>query len=71
VHFTLQVKAAGAWHTVGSFPGTLGLRSSATVRLVYRSRAIEGVRTRIHARFLGDADHLGSETPWQHLDITG
>ena len=67
--FTLQVNASGRWRTLLHSRRRSGspaepLRDSSTAGPVSKSTP-----TRIHTRFKGDADHLGSTSPWSYLKV--
>ena len=70
VTFSLQTYSGGSWHRVLTARLKLGTKSRATIRLVYGSRAIIGVRNRIRAEFPPDADHRAGVSPWSSFVVT-
>ena len=70
VYGTLQVYVQGTWQTALTFRMRLNETGKATTRFVYADRRIIGVRTRVHFRFAGDADHLAATSNWSYFKVT-
>jgi hypothetical protein len=68
--FRVDVFVSGRWRLALTAKALLGTRSKSTIRLIYRSTALIGVRTRILAEFPHDTDHLGNHSPWSYLILT-
>jgi hypothetical protein len=69
VGFTLQVRAGGRWHPVGSAKLHLGRRSRAKVKIVYGSTSIIGHMLRVVWHF-DDQTHHGADAA-RTFTITG
>jgi hypothetical protein len=70
VCFTLQVYV-GRWRTaIECFRQRLNARSRAAAIFVYANRDVIGLRTRVRASFIGDADHLSASSSWAYFKVT-
>jgi len=70
VSFRLQLFVSGHWRLALTTRSRLGARSRATIRLVYGSPNLIGVRSRIRAEFPPDGDHLAGVSTWKHFMVT-
>jgi hypothetical protein len=64
--FVAQRQVGRRWRTFDT--GTFGIESTGAAYVIVRIRARGNIR--IKATFAGDADHLGSTSPWAYARIT-